>query len=174
MTSSPRHASLRLLAGAVILLGTAACSSTNQAAGSAVPLADSSSAVATGSTASPIATTSARSANARFRPAGFPVPKGATVTLPTAGFHSELTMHVGDVFSTPPADWLPDNSESSTLNGVVVLAAATSDTLTYQAVKPGAITFTTGPVGHPAGCDQPGKSCSDATPPPTVAITVTT
>lgn len=82
-------------------------------------------------------------------------------------------MHVGEVFSAPPADWLPDNSDSSTLNGVVVLAAATSDTLTYQAVKPGTVTIATGPVGHPGGCDQPGKSCSDATPPPTVAITVT-
>ncbi|MDQ2848470.1 MAG: hypothetical protein M3Y77_19480 [Actinomycetota bacterium] len=189
MNWSPRQAGLRLIAVAALLLGAVACSGTSDAVGSAVPLAGNSSAVATSSTATSSTATSSTAtssgavssttvassndSNSRFRPAGFPVPMGATVTLPTGGFHSELTMHVGEVFSAPPADWLPDNSDSSTLNGVVVLAAATSDTLTYQAVKPGTVTIATGPVGHPGGCDQPGKSCSDATPPPTVAITVT-
>ncbi|MDQ6658622.1 MAG: hypothetical protein M3Z00_10420 [Actinomycetota bacterium] len=37
----------------------------------------------------------------------------------------------------------------------MVLAAVAPDELTYQAVKPGTVTFPSGPVGHPAGCDQP-------------------
>ncbi|MCL2780892.1 MAG: hypothetical protein FWD74_05285, partial [Actinomycetia bacterium] len=60
----------------------------------------------------------------------------------------------------------------SLYGGLFVLAAATETTLSYQAVAPGVTVVDIGPVGHPGGCDQPGRSCADATPPPHVNITV--
>lgn len=123
------------------------------------------------STADSVSTGTRADTDQDYHPSGFTVPQGANVRLPTE--RGELTMKVGSYFVVKPQEWFPDNDGSRGIGGVLQLAEATPDQLTYQAIAPGEVTFTIGPVGHPGGCDQPGKSCADATPPPTVQITVT-
>ncbi len=113
-----------------------------------------------------------------FHPRGFPLPEGVSVAVPggaQTGAPTTLRMSVGDIVRFDEADWLPDNPSAadSLIQGVLVLAADDDGRLTYQAVRPGTVLMAVGPVGHPGGCDQPGKSCADATPPPMLRITVT-
>ncbi len=88
--------------------------------------------------------------------------------------HPTVDVQVGDVLTLTANEWLPDNpaDPAELIDGSVVLAAVGGEGLTYQAVEVGSAVLPMGPVGHPGGCDQPGKNCTDATPPPSIFIAV--
>ena len=115
-------------------------------------------------------------ADARIlHPAGYQVAKGAVKTLADvrAGRPATLRLSVGDLVSLAKGTWLPDNSPYSTvLDGTLVLAADEEGQLIYQAVATGSVLLAVGPIGHPGGCDQPGRNCADATPPPLLNVEV--
>ncbi|MBO0840946.1 MAG: hypothetical protein J2O49_09025 [Sciscionella sp.] len=97
---------------------------------------------------------------------GFPLPQGKTVTL-TERQTQPVTVHVGDLV-TVSNHGLDGDVDAH----VLVLAASSSRTLTYQAAAPGSTNVITGPIGHP--CRSSGKtSCGpDATPPTKAQVTV--
>lgn len=110
-----------------------------------------------------------------FHPSGFRLPQGVVRTTADIrqGRPSLLALAVGDVVELPTGEWLPDNEPYSTaLGATLVLAAEHHGVLRYQAVRAGKVTLAIGPVGHPGGCDQPGKNCADATPPPLLDVVV--
>jgi len=116
-------------------------------------------------------------ASAKYHPRGFVLAKRAVVRPPAAwdpNSHPTVELRVGDVLTLTANEWLPDNPADPTelIGGSVVLAAVGGEGLTYQAVKVGSAVLPMGPVGHPGGCDQPGKNCTDATPPPSIFVDV--
>lgn len=106
-----------------------------------------------------------------FHPRGLVAKQGERVELPevTSGEES-MTIHVGDTFAVSGEHWSPDNPDDpdELIESTVVLAEVDDDELVYQAVAPGRIVVTVGPVGHPADCDD----CADATPPPIVELSI--
>lgn len=145
------------------LAAVVGCSAT--VAGTAAPATD------IPTTAAPTTTAAARV----FHPSGYRLARGAVRTTADfgEGHPSRLRIAVGDVVRLRKGEWLPDNSPYSTaLGATLVLAADDGVELSYQAVRAGKVSFAIGPVGHPGGCDQPGKNCADATPPPELDIVV--
>jgi len=116
-------------------------------------------------------------ASAKYHPRGFALAKGAVIRPPSVSdpnSHPTVDVQVGDVLTLTANEWLPDNpaDPAELIDGSVVLAAVGGEGLTYQAVEVGSAVLPMGPVGHPGGCDQPGKNCTDATPPPSIFIAV--
>ena len=112
-----------------------------------------------------------------FHPRRWELPRGATFRAPTdaqAGPHRTLHMKVGDVLEIAPATWLPDNppAREDVIGDVMILVRADHDLLTYEMLSPGSVDVVVGPIGHPGGCDRPGRNCADATPPPVLTIVV--
>jgi hypothetical protein len=102
-------------------------------------------------------------------PSGFsPLPEQALHPVPD-GSRSALTVAVGDTITvTYWGDGAPAGGPAP-----LRFAALDGTRATYQAVAPGTETLVTGPVGHPC-LEAGGTSCGpDATPPPTVLVTVT-
>jgi hypothetical protein len=100
-------------------------------------------------------------------PLGFSLARGAAHRI-TAGQHGALTMAVGDTVSTTYWGGFPDTAPDP-----LRLAALDGATATWQAVAPGTETLGTGPVGHPCRAEGRWNCGSDATPPPSVLVTVT-